>query len=409
MSGRPISDLRAVVVGVGFVGHTHIESLRRLGVAIAGVVGSSPERTAAKAAALGIPTVYPDLDAALCEDSVDVVHVASPNHLHCRQATSVLSAGKHLVVEKPLGRDAAETARLVDQAADSSLVNAVCFNLRYYPLNQQMAAMVRDGAIGATRLVSGAYLQDWLLHATDWNWRLDSDEGGRLRAIADIGSHWLDLAQFVTGQRIVEVCADLHTFLPVRRRPPGPRETFTTDDPDGPDGELMDVVITSDDAAGVLLRFESGARGVVTISQASAGRKNSMSIEVDGATAAMSWSSERAEELWIGHRDVPNELLLRDPGLLADGVRRHVGYPGGHPEGYADSFRAFFREVYTDIAAGKPSAEPTYATIADGHASMVLIEAIARSAEERRWVAVADLQPAATNDQADRHAGGHTP
>jgi predicted dehydrogenase len=381
-----VSELRAAVVGLGFVGHAHVEALRRLGVTVAGVVGSSPERTADKARALGVPTVYPDVEAALSDDSIDVVHITSPNHLHCDQASAVIDAGKHLVVEKPLGRNSGETGQLLKQVAGTDLVNAVCFNLRYYPLNQQIAAMVGAGDIGAPRLVTGSYLQDWLLHETDWNWRLSESEGGQLRAVADIGSHWFDLAQFTTGQQIVEVCADLHTFIPVRRRPQDSPATSAVDSHSSEDD--TDVAITSDDAAGVLVRFDNGARGVVSISQVSAGRKNSLSIEIDGSTAALSWVSDRAEELWIGHRDVANQVLNRDPALVRPDVRRHVGFPGGHAEGYADTFRALFNEVYADIANGGPAERPGYPTLEDGHNSMLLNDAIARSAAERRWITV---------------------
>lgn len=383
---RRVSELRAAVVGLGFVGHAHVEALRRIGVEVVGVMGSSPQRTAEKAATLGVSTVYPDLDAALGDDRVDVVHIASPNHLHCTQASAAIDAGKHLVVEKPLGRDATETGQLVQRVTGAGLVNAVCFNLRYYPLNQQMAAMVREGDVGAPRLVTGSYLQDWLLHDTDWNWRLSAEEGGRLRSVADIGSHWFDLAQFTTGQRIVEVCADLHTFIPVRRRPHGSRETFAAE-PTEPHDE-NEVAITSDDAAGVLVRFENGARGIVSISQVSAGRKNSLSIEIDGSTAAVSWASERADELWIGHRDAANQVMARDPALVRPEVRRHVGFPGGHAEGYADTFRALFNDVYSDIADGGPAVHPGYPTLLDGHNSMLLLDAVARSAAERRWIDV---------------------
>jgi predicted dehydrogenase len=380
-----VSDLRAVVVGLGFVGRAHVEALRRIGVTVSGVVGSSPDRVAADAAALGIPQVYSDLDAVLTDEAIDVVHIASPNHLHCSQAAAVLAAGKHLVVEKPLGRDSTETGQLLEQARRTDLVNAVCFNLRYYPLNQQIAAMVEAGDVGTPRLVTGAYLQDWLLYDTDWNWRVSPTEGGRLRAVADIGSHWFDLAQFTTGQQIVEVCADLHTFIDTRWQP----------DSAAP-GKHREVAVSSDDAAGVLVRFENGGRGVVSISQVSAGRKNSLSIEIDGSDGSLAWTSERAEELWVGHRDRPNEVMARDPGLVDASVRRHVGYPGGHPEGYADTFRAFFNDVYSDIASGRPSVKPTYPTLLDGHKSLVLAEAVARSAAERRWVDVTQVQDECT-------------
>ncbi len=380
-----LSDIRAGVVGVGFIGVAHVEALRRLGVDVVGVVGSTPDRARAKAAAANLPKVYESLEALLADPDVDIVHIATPNHLHAEQVRAAFDAGKHVVCEKPLGLDSKETADLVDRAAASGLVNAVCFNIRFYPLCHQARVLVASGALGDPRFVTGSYLQDWLLEETDWNWRLVPEQAGGLRAVADIGSHWLDLARFITGRRVVEVMAELHTFVPVRRHPAGPVETFAVG---GGDEDLIEESMSSDDGAGVLLRFEDGARGLVAISQVSAGRKNSVSIEVDGADSAVSWYSEDPDKLWIGHRGRPNEILQRDPALADEDVRRIIGYPGGHVEGYPDTFRALFAEVYADVGAGGPSTEPTYPTFADGHDAVAVTEAIARSAREQRWTPV---------------------
>jgi predicted dehydrogenase len=380
-----LSDIKVGVVGVGFIGVAHVEALRRLGVDVVGVVGSTPERARAKAEAANLPRVYESLDSMLDDPAVDVVHIASPNYAHADQARAVMAAGKHVVCEKPLALTSADTADLTARAHELGLVNAVCFNIRFYPLNHQMHAMVRDGEIGIPRFVTGSYLQDWLLLETDWNWRLIDDQAGALRAVADIGSHWLDLARFITGRRIVEVMAELHTFVDVRRHPPGPVETFATG---RADEELIEEAMSSDDAAGILLRFEGGARGQVAISQVSAGRKNSVSIEVDGSESALSWYSEIPDHLWIGHRGKPNEILQRDPSLAAATAARVTAYPGGHVEGYPDTFRALFGEVYRDVAAGGPSATPTYPTFADGHDALLVTEAVARSSQEQRWTPV---------------------
>lgn len=379
------SKIRAGVVGVGFIGVAHVEALRRIGVEVAGVVGGDPERARAKAAANRLPRVYEDLEALLADPSITVVHVASPNHLHVEQVERCLAAGKHVVCEKPLALTAAEGQRLTAQAAASGLVNAVCFNLRFYPINHQMRAMVASGAIGAPRLVTGSYLQDWLLLDTDWNWRLVPEQAGPLRAVADIGSHWLDLSRFITGARVVEVMADLHTLVPVRHHPAGPVETFSSVQPDQ---ELVAEQMTSDDAAGILLRYDDGSRGVVTISQVSAGRKNAVEIEVDGSAASLSWASEDPDRLLVGHRGRANELLLRDPSLLDAAAARVAAYPGGHVEGYPDTFRALFAEVYRDVARGGPDPEPSYPTFADGLDALQVTEAVARSSRERSWTAV---------------------
>ena len=383
-----LADIKVVVVGIGFIGVAHVEALRRLGVDVAGVVGSSPGRARDKAARANLPMVYDDLDAVLADDSVDVVHVASPNDVHAAQARAALAAGKHVVCEKPLGVDSGETGAMVDAAEASGLVNAVCYNIRFYPSCHQAAAMVATGEIGEPRFVSGAYLQDWLLLPTDWNWRLEAQRAGELRAVADIGSHWLDLAKFITGKRVVEVMAELHTLVPVRRHPAGPVESFAGP-VDGADaGDLTEETMSSDDAASIMLRFEDGVRGLVAISQVSAGRKNSVTIEVDGSDSALSWYSEEPDRLWIGHRGRPNEILQRDPTLAAPEAARLIAYPGGHVEGYPDTFRALFSQVYADVVKGAPSPNPTYPTFADGHDVMCVTEAVARSSAEGRWVAV---------------------
>lgn len=382
---RRLSEVKAGVVGIGFIGLAHVEALRRIGVHVAGVVGSSPERAAAKAGAEDLPRVYESIEALAADPTIDVVHIASPNQAHADQVRAVLAAGKHVVCEKPLALTSADTADLVRLADEAGVVNAVCFNIRFYPNCHQARSMVRSGDVGEPRFITGSYLQDWLLLETDWNWRLVPEDAGNLRAVADIGSHWLDLAQFISGARITDVMADLHTFVPVRRHPVGPVETFATDTGDA---DLIEETMSSDDAASIMLRFDNGARGLVAVSQVSAGRKNSVSIEVDGASSALSWFSENPDHLWVGHRGRPNEILQRDPSLASPDAARVMGYPGGHVEGYPDTFRALFKEVYEDVARGGPSPNPTYPTFADGHDVLLVTEAVARSSEEERWISV---------------------
>lgn len=379
------SDLKAGVVGIGFIGVAHVEALRRLGVDVVGVVGSTPERARDKAEALGLGRVYDDVESMASDPDIDVVHVASPNYAHADQVRVLLAAGKHVVCEKPLALDATDTADLVARATESGLVNAVCFNIRFYPANHQAMAMVAAGEIGDPKFITGSYHQDWLLRDTDWNWRLQTEEAGRLRAVADIGSHWLDLTRFVSGRRIVEVMADLHTLVPIRRHPAGPVETFATaSDTD----DLIEEEMTSDDAAGILLRYEGGARGAVTISQVSAGQKNSVRYEVAGSESALRWFSAEPEDLFIGHRGRPNEVLSRDPALFAPEASRLIAYPGGHLEGFPDTFRALFSQVYADVAAGGPSKTPAYPTFADGHDAVLVTDAIAESHDTQSWTAV---------------------
>lgn len=381
---RRIADVGAAVIGTGFIGTVHVEALRRIGVQVRGVLGSTQERGEARAATLGVPRAYPSLDALLDDPTVDVVHVTSPNDLHLPQAKAVLAAGRHVVCEKPLAMSAAESRELVALAAETGLVNATNFNIRYYPLNQHAHELVADGRIGEVRLITGRYFQDWLLLETDWNWRLQPERGGALRAVGDIGSHWLDLTTFITGQRIVAVMAELATFIAERREPTGPVETFST----GVAAETVSRAIGTEDAATILLRFENGARGAVSISQISAGRKNSLQYEVDGSAGSIAWDSEQPDQIWIGHRERPNEILIKNPALMGPAGRAAAALPGGHVEGFGDTFPAHFRAVYADIAAGGPSVRPGYPTFADGHDEMLVNDAIAESARLGRWVDV---------------------
>jgi predicted dehydrogenase len=382
---RPATEIGAAVIGSGFIGTVHIEALRRLGVPVHGIVGSSPARAVERARQLGVPRGYGSLDELLADDRVEVVHVTSPNHLHHPQVLQILEAGRHVVCEKPLAMTAEESGELVERAARSGKVNAVNFNIRFYPLNQHAQELVASGGLGDVRLVTGRYFQDWLLLDTDWNWRLEPERGGALRAVGDIGSHWLDLVTFITGRRITSVMADLATFIPTRRQPAGPVETFSTER----SKETVERRIATEDTATILLRFEGGARGSVAISQLSPGRKNSLQYEVDGSSAAAFWDSEQPDQMWIGHRDRPNEILIRNPALMGQAGQAASALPGGHVEGFADTFRALFRTIYADIGDGGPSGRSAYPTFADGHDEMLVNDAVAASARDGRWTDVA--------------------
>jgi predicted dehydrogenase len=363
--------MNAAVVGTGFIGIVHVEALRRLGVDVVGVVGSSPERARAKAGSYPLPRVYDSLEELLADPGVDVVHLTTPNRHHYPQVKQCLAAGKHVVCEKPLALDAAESGELVELAEASGLVHCTNFNIRFYAQVQEARQRVAAGEVGEVWNVHGSYLQDWLLLPTDWNWRLVPEEGGALRAVGDIGSHWLDLAQFVTGRRVLELLADLQTAIPVRQRPTGPVETFAA-----AAGATEPVGMATDDAAHILLRFEDGAHGSVVISQVSAGRRNDVAFEVDGSAGSIAWSSERHEELWLGHRERPNEQHRRDRGSL----------PPGHALGFEDTFKELYRAVYRAVAAGRPGDD--YPTFRDGHRANVLADAVLRSNRDRSWVEV---------------------
>jgi predicted dehydrogenase len=396
------ADIGAAVIGTGFIGTVHVEELRRIGVDVRGVLGSAPERGAARAAALSVGHAYASLDELLADTTVDVVHVTTPNNLHVPQASAILAAGKHVVCEKPLAMTAAESAVLVREADASGLVNAVNFNIRFYPLHQHIREVIAAGGLGDVRFVTGHYFQDWLLHDTDWNWRLEPDKGGALRAVGDIGSHWLDLMAFLTGLPIVSVMADMATFVTMRHEPAGPVETFATERSD----ETVERTIETEDVASILLRFADGARGALSVSQISAGRKNSLQWEIDGSLGAAAWDSETPDHLWLGHRDRPNEVLLRNPALMGAAGRAAAALPGGHVEGFSDTFGALFRAIYADVLEGRPSPNPPYATFAAGHDEMLVNDAIASSARERRWVDVDRTTSPATPAGHSSPAGG---
>ena len=391
--------MRAGIIGTGWMAAVHTEALRRIGVDVVGMVGSTPERTAQRAGPL-MPPPMDSLPELLDVAGLDAVHVTSPNHVHAEHARAAIDAGVAVVCEKPLGLDTAETADLVTRAERAGVINAVCFNLRYYPQNQNAAAMVADGTIGTPRLVSGHYLQDWLLLDTDWNWRLDASRQGPLRAVADIGSHWIDLTSFVTGQAVAEVFADLHTFINERDRPSGEVRTFAAAGL-ARDVERVRQPMASDDAAGLLLRYAGGGRGVCTVSQVSAGRKNCVQWEIDGSQSALSWRSEDPERLWVGHRGRPNEVVEKDPETLSASGAAAALFPGGHMEGYPDTFRALFSDVYADIERGGPppagahDQAPAYPTFATGHHIVAVCEAIAESASTGSWVTVTTDHPPA--------------
>jgi predicted dehydrogenase len=376
--------LNAAIVGLGFVGKAHLEALRRLGIPVQGILGSTPERTRQSAESLGIPRAYTSLEELAGDSSVQVVHLCTPNNLHFQEASQLLRAGKHVLCEKPLALDSREASALVSLAKEMNRVGAVAYNLRYYPLCQEARALIARGAIGQVRLIHGSFLQDWLLYPTDWNWRLESKLGGELRAVSDIGTHWLDLVTWMTKSHVSELCADLATVLASRRRPKGRVETFQK----AGNLETEEVLISTDDYASVLLHFENDAHGVMTVSQVSAGRKARLWFEIDGSEASLAFNSEEPNTLWIGRRDRASEVLPKDPGLQSPESRGYAAYPGGHPEGYPDTFVQLFKDFYAYVAAGDFKAERTFPTFDTGYDELVLCEAIAESTQKRGWIGV---------------------
>jgi len=372
----------ACIVGAGFAGPAHTEALRRNGVEVRALVAESEEEASRRASELNIPQWFATLDEALASSGADVYHLAVPNALHAPYARKVLNAGRSVICEKPLAMTSQESAELVALARSSGQVAAVSYNLRFYPMVHEAAERIASGSLGRIHAVHGTYLQDWLLYDTDWNWRLDPAKGGVLRAVADIGTHWLDVVSFATRLPITAVFAEFSTVHAVRHRPRTAAATFSATR--GTD--TVPVPMNTEDQAAILLRFANGALGSLLVSQASAGRKNSLSFEVDGDQGSLAWNSQEPNRLWMGHRDRANEVLDKDPSLLSPGAKRLSAYPGGHQEGYPDTFRQLFASVYDYIAKGDLAAPRNFPTFEDGHREMVLCEALLKSARSGRWI-----------------------
>ena len=380
---------RVAVIGLGFMGRTHIQALRRLGIKVHAVAGINEDEARRVAAELSIDKWYPDFSSAIADSEVEVVHLCTPNNLHYEHAKAALLAGKHVLCEKPLALTVDQSHELAEIARKKGLISAVNYNLRFYPLCQEAKARVISGELGEPYFITGGYLQDWLFLKTDWNWRLEPEQGGDLRVVADIGTHWMDLVTYITGLKVKAVMADFSIIHTTRLQPRGEVETFA--------GKIEknlstnEVPIKTEDVAAILFRFDNGALGSVSLSQVSAGRKNFLWFELCGAKSAFHWEQETPNEMWIGYRDQPNQLLVKDPSLFHDGPRAFAGFPGGHAEGYPDTFLQVFRQFYKAVETGKMPEDGRFATFEDGHHELVLCEAIKLSATQKRWVSVDEI------------------
>jgi len=381
-----MSKIKVAVVGTGFIGPAHIEAIRRIPhVEVDALCEVTIELAKEKALLLGIPNAYTFEDM-LQRKEIDVVHICTPNFLHFRQAKAVLEAGKHVVCEKPLATKIEEAEELVRLAQQKDLVNAVHFNLRYYPMVRQMKMLREKGDLGDIYTVMGSYLQDWLFLQTDYNWRLEPDKSGDSRAIADIGSHLLDLTEYVTGLRISEVMADFSTVHKTRLKPLKPIETYSGKMLEASDYE--EVEIKTEDHASVLLRFTNGQKGSVTVSQVAAGRKNRLNIEIAGSKSNLEWNSERPNELWIGKRETSNQQLMKDPALFYPEAANIISFPGGHNEGFPDTSKQMFKEIYQAVKEGKHPEEPLFPTFEDGLRELIICERIVESHKKQAWVKI---------------------
>ena len=381
---QQISQLRAGVIGTGFIGPVHLEALRRLGVQVVGLC-DLPQVVEAAAARHGVPRAFGDYREMLRSPEIDVVHVTVPNRFHCEMALAALQAGKHCICEKPLAMNTRETARIVKLAKSRGTVFAVNYNVRFYPAVLQLRKLVAQGDLGEIIHVNGSYFQDWLFKETDYNWRLLPQEGGQLRAVADIGTHWMDTVSFILGARITSVLADLATWHKTRQRPLGEVQTFAKADAAM---KYASYPVKTEDFASVLLEFSNGARGNLGVSQVAAGRKNCLRLEIYGSKKSAWWCSEDPEMLRFGNRDGANETAVRATPAFGSGAAGFMDYPPGHVEGFPDTFKMLFRAIYGEVLAGG-AREVLFATAADGHQEVAVCEAILKSSQARRWVKVA--------------------
>ncbi len=378
-----MEKIKIAIFGTGFMGKVHAENVRRLGnVEIAAVAGSSDQKARQFAQSIGVERASGDYRSLLADRDIQAVHILTPNALHHPMCRAALEAGKHVLCEKPFTTSVAEASELVDLAARTGLGNCLQHNLRYYPVVQQIRSMIQHGDLGEILIVQGTYSQDWLLWDTDWNWRSDAAANGALRVVGDLGSHWMDMIQHLTGLAITALCADLATFHKTRKRPRGSVETFAGKQLQPKNYES--TPIDTEDFGSVLVRLGGRARGVFTVSQMSAGRKNMFTFDIYGTRAGVSWNQERPDELWIGRRDEPNQVLIKDPALLYREAASFADLPGGHSEGYDDTHKQVFRRFYARVA--DRSAPIDYPTFADGLVGMRLLSAVAESAKNEAWV-----------------------
>jgi len=380
-----MQTVKVGVAGLGFIGPAHIEALRRVpGIEVIAVTESSEELAKEKAQQLGIEKYYGNFDT-LLKDDIECVHICTPNNLHYEMSKAAILSGKHVVCEKPLATTVEEGKELLELAKEKGLVHAVHFNIRYYPMVRQMKAMQEKGELGEIYSIIGSYLQDWLYYVTDYNWRLEPELSGKSKAVADIGSHLMDLLEYISGVKITEVMADFNTIHPVRKKPLRAIETFS--------GKMLkpedyeEVPISTEDYATVLLRFDNGNKGVITVSQVDAGRKNRLSLEISGSKETFSWCSERPNEMWIGKRDEPNQILMRDPSLFEPESAKLISFPGGHNEGFPDTSKQMFKEVYHNIRKATMDGA-TFPTFEAGLRELILCDRILESNEKQQWVKV---------------------
>lgn len=395
MTGASARPTSAAVIGTGFVGAQHVEALRRIGVDVAIVAASADDRARTAAQALDVRRWTADWASAVSDPGIDVVHVCVPNDLHRPVVMAALDAGKHVVGEKPLALDLAEGRELADAARRSDRVAVLCHNYRFFPMVAEMRLRVAAGDVGAVHAIRGAYLQDWLVSADATNWRIDATRGGRSRTIADIGTHWVDLAETVAQCRLQAVMAEVATIY-ARRPAHAHARTFTAT----ADATEEWVDVDTEDQAGLLLRFEGGVTGVLSLSQVAAGHSNDLELSIDGAAGSATWRQEQPDQLRLA-RNGTLELVPRSPASLSPGARHLARLPAGHNEGWADALRNLLAAAYATIRGDRSAEDGAAAPLPsfdDGVRHLAFVEAALQSAAAGRWVSIDEVmkqQPSA--------------
>ena len=380
-----MKKLNAAIIGLGYIGESHIEAIHRIGLCnLLGVYDANVEAAKAKAEYYGIPKCYDSLEDMLADPEVDVVHNCTPTKLHHEINCKIIAAGKHLFSEKPLCTTKAESDELIAlKAAHPEFAAGVNFNYRLNPMVTEMKARIAAGEIGDVRIMQGSYLQDWLLLDTDYSWRLEKAVSGDSCAIADIGSHWMDAVQYVTGHKITKVMADLDTVIPVRKKPTKANLTFTSAVP----SDFEEVEVENEDYGAVLFKTDKGARGVFCVSELCAGHGCYFNFEIDGSKASYRWNQEENDRLWMGNRDGDNRYIIRNPNTLSPEAKAYTGLAMGHPEGWNDAFKGNIWAFYKYVADGMVGEAP-FATLEDAARLVALTEAIIKSSREEKWVEV---------------------
>lgn len=383
-----MDKIKAGIIGMGFIGVSHIEAIRRIGFAeLTAVADVNYELAIKKAGEYCIPKCFNTVDELLADPEINVIHNCTPNNLHREVNEKIIQAGKHIFSEKPLARNSEESSQMLKLLNENkNIVNGVNFNYRMNPLVQEMKNRIKNGEIGTPKLIHGSYLQDWLLFDTDYNWRIEPEFCGPSRCVADIGSHWMDAVQAITGAKITDVCADLVTTIPVRKKAKGQVETFTVN----ANAEYEDKTVKTEDWGAVLIKMDNGAHGVFYASEVSAGRKCFLDIEIDGTKASFHWNQETADRMWMGFRDRDNCLIMRNPNLMTPDARQYTYLAAGHPEGWNDAIKNNIYSFYSFIREGKAAGKDPcdFATFEDGHYLIKLTEAILKSNETKQWVKV---------------------